>query len=814
MNDTGLTKSNIFHLVKLQYGESMLADVRRLERTSLKYGNYTNHLRFSLRCLHTNLLPKDLQLKCKVNTTRSREILHKAGKLLLQERIHMNHMKRDRLKREVECLRSNLKEKLKPDEFDAISIIHAHTLEKNMTTAKERHLKKFENLVNKQNARKEQDNQSELDKSRWIMNLSTKELTNDQTKLLSKGMNFSITPKEIPVKEIVSRVENTVKNLEKAESDNIRAKVSLTLQKAKAPIQNLSKAERLSLKQLREDESIVILPADKGRASVILNKEDYVAKCNQHIDNGPYKYLKKDPTECIKREARTKLQKLKEREIIDQSLYFKLKPTDSPAPRFYGLPKIHKPDIPIRPIVSYVGTPLYKLSKYIASILQHYTKSGNNHSKNSKEFSEYIRQQTVDEDEIMVSFDVTSLYTNVPIKDTLLILKDLLNNDQDLKSRTNIPPEDVLEITEFLLTKTWFKFNNNFLSQTDGVAMGGPTSSVIAEIYMQAHESTALTTAACPPKVWERHVDDVFLIIKERSLNDFFEHVNNLHEKITFTIEKEKDACLPFLDTLIKRNHDRSLSIVVYRKPTHTDQYLNFHSNHQMSAKESVVSALFTRADNIISNVEDLRRENERIISVLAANDYNKRTISKVKRNIKQRKELNNADKEVEESIGYINLPYINGTSEILRRIFRQHKIRCTFYSSDTLRNMLSHPKDPVEANKQNNIVYKIPCGDCNAVYIGESKRTLDQRSKEHARAVRNGDIEKNEIADHSWKYNHRFDWEKKTIIDREQNMVSRKIKETIHSINDRNHINSISYSLPDIWIPALTKRKNGNTNN
>ena len=170
--------------------------------------------------------------------------------------------------------------------------------------------------------------------------------------------------------------------------------------------------------------------------------------------------------------------------------------------------------------------------------------------------------------------------------------------------------------------------------------------------------------------------------------------MNNLHEKITFTIEKEKDACLPFLDTLIKRNHDRSLSIVVYRKPTHTDQYLNFHSNHQMSAKESVVSALFTRADNIISNVEDLRRENERIISVLAANDYNKRTISKVKRNIKQRKELNNADKEVEESIGYINLPFINGTSEILRQTFRQHKIRCTFYSSDTLQNMLSHPKD------------------------------------------------------------------------------------------------------------------------
>ena len=147
--------------------------------------------------------------------------------------------------------------------------------------------------------------------------------------------------------------------------------------------------------------------------------------------------------------------------------------------------------------------------------------------------------------------------------------------------------------------------------------MGGPASSVIAEIYMQAHESTALTTTSNPPKVWERFVDDVFLIIKKSSLEGFFNHVNGLHDQIKFTIEKETDNRLPFLDTLIKRNDDGSIYILVYRKPTHTDQYLNFHSNHQVSAKESVVSALFTRADNIISEPTDLRTENERIIKVL-----------------------------------------------------------------------------------------------------------------------------------------------------------------------------------------------------
>ena len=86
---------------------------------------------------------------------------------------------------------------------------------------------------------------------------------------------------------------------------------------------------------------------------------------------------------------------LLDRNIIDKELYWKLKPTDSPAPRFYGLPKIHKPEIHIRPIVSYTGTPLYKLSRYIASILSTYTKSGNGHSKNSKEFSEYIHNESV-----------------------------------------------------------------------------------------------------------------------------------------------------------------------------------------------------------------------------------------------------------------------------------------------------------------------------------------------------------------------------------------------------------------------------------
>ena len=203
---------------------------------------------------------------------------------------------------------------------------------------------------------------------------------------LEKGLNFSVTPKAIPTKDIVAKVETVLKNLPIGEADNIRAKTSLVLQKASPPEDNLSKKQRQALHSLKEDTEITILPADKGRATVILNKEDNIKKCIDHLDSGPYIKLQKDPTEGMKREARTKLAILRDNETIDQSLYVKLKSTDSQAPRFYGLPKIHKASIPVRPLVSYSGSPLFDVSKYIANILKPYTLLNKQHSKNSKNF--------------------------------------------------------------------------------------------------------------------------------------------------------------------------------------------------------------------------------------------------------------------------------------------------------------------------------------------------------------------------------------------------------------------------------------------
>ena len=181
--------------------------------------------------------------------------------------------------------------------------------------------------------------------------------------------------------------------LDREEVENIRAKTSLILQKAKHPKKNLPTEQKKALHSLREHNSIIILPADKGRSSVILNKQDYINKCQDHLNNSPYTKIQKDPTESVKKEARQKLSLLKDAGKIDQQLYFKLKPTDSQAPRFYGLPKIHKPAVPIRPIISYTNSLLYQLSRYIADILRPYTKLNQQHCKNSNNFSQFIRQQ-------------------------------------------------------------------------------------------------------------------------------------------------------------------------------------------------------------------------------------------------------------------------------------------------------------------------------------------------------------------------------------------------------------------------------------
>ena len=106
------------------------------------------------------------------------------------------------------------------------------------------------------------------------------------------------------------------------------------------------------------------------------------------------------------------------------------------------------------------------------------------------------------------------------------------------------------------------------------VAMGSPVSLIVANLYMEYFEQKALSTAP-PPRLWQRYVDDTFVIQKESDKQDFLQHINSVDPAIQYTVENNKeDGAIPFLDTIEKPEADENLSITVYRKPTHTDQYL------------------------------------------------------------------------------------------------------------------------------------------------------------------------------------------------------------------------------------------------
>ena len=130
--------------------------------------------------------------------------------------------------------------------------------------------------------------------------------------------------------------------------------------------------------------------------------------------------------------------------------------------------------------------------------------------------------------------------------------------------------------------------------------------------------------------------------------------------------------------------------------------------------------------------------------------------------------------------------------------------IRSTFYTENTLHKLLCKLKDRVATEDKNNIVYEIDCSNCDTAYFCESKRSLKSHSDENKRSVRNCDCDKNEIAKHCWEADHNFNWDQKKVIDMESRLISRKIKETIHSLKNPNHNYKFSYMLLEIWLPNL----------
>ena len=389
------------------------------------------------------------------------------------------------------------------------------------------------------------------------------------------------------------------------------------------PRSNISKAERLALKSLREDESIEILPADKGCATVILDKTEYVSKMEALVqDPKTYKAIKKDPTDKYQTQLVNILRKWNTAKSIPEWLYRKLYPTGAQPPRVYGLPKIHKASVPLRPIVSSICAVTYNVAKFLAKTLSPLVGKTEHFVKDSRDFVSKIKDLEVPPGQKLISYDVSALFTSIPTPDAVSVIKKYLENDETLDNRCPLKVDQLLVLLEFCLNTTYFVYNSNFYQQTHGAAMGSPVSPLVANIYMEDFEKRALATAPHPPTIWLRYVDDTFVKIHEDHIVEFTNHINNIDANITFTNEPEVEGALAFLDVQVYVNEDGSTKTKVYRKPTHTDQYLNGLSHHPLEHKRSVVRSLLNRADNIVSEDLDKKSEKDHIHTVLRQNDF------------------------------------------------------------------------------------------------------------------------------------------------------------------------------------------------
>ena len=316
-------------------------------------------------------------------------------------------------------------------------------------------------------------------------------------------------------------------------------------------------------------------------------------------------------------------------------------------------------------------------------------------------------------------------------------------------------------------------------------------------------------------------MDDTFVIHKEVNKQAFLQHINSVDHAIKFTVEDNKeDGSIPFLDTIVKPEADGTLAITVYRKPTHTDQYLQWDSHHHLSAKFSVIHTLSHRAKTVCSKPELLQQKKDHLRKALTKCKYPKWALEKVEKKLNRSSsevidEVNNQDTTAAQAAtngvktkGHIVIPYTQGLCESIKKICGRYGSQTHFKGGSTIKNLLASPKDKDPMVNQSGGIYWYQCGDlgCDDEYLGETSRTLGERYKEHLKAPL-------AIHHHSSQTGHPSSHNNVNLIGREGHNLARNIKESIYiRFNNPTLNNNIGkFNLPHIWDRVLLNTKSLN---
>ena len=811
---------SISDIIRGRYSQSTLKRIRKFEKLDFRLRKAELDLELLLRCRDNNGIPNFLNFRVSSHYLKASLTYRQCQLKLLQEEIR--HKKSDIrvLKKEFNSSHSSLQHEISFIDFAHVSSLFLRSNNRILASKSAIQQRKLSNLV--------KSSISIHDPNKVIFNFSKYELSDGEKGLLAKGLNFSLPPKYLDYADYLANFElfyRNIRNLDilpNEDLDFVKTRIKeVTLSTYRnynnnVP-QHLSKEEFLALQNLRKNKNIVIQKSDKGNSVVVVNKADYLNKTDNLL-NDTRKFEKINPKNdgilnfAINQEKRVDniFKKLVASKSISEETRRSLKPVGTRPGIMYGLCKVHKDIVencpPFRPILSAINTPTYKLAKFLVPILK--SLSSNEHTvKDSFAFAEEIVEQ--DSECFMGSLDVDSLFTNIPLEETIdICTNSLFENMEKVEGLSKIEFKELLSLAT---KESYFVFNGQLYKQVDGVALGSPVGPTLAKAFLFHFEKNWLRN--CPsdfkPPYYRRYVDDIFVLFTSpRHLEAFRNFLNGRHANLSFTIEREKQNTMSFLDIAIIREH-RTFTTSVNRKPTFSGVYTHFDSFLPSTYKFDNVYTLAYRCFRICSSWTKLHNELVWLKETFLENGYPEDFINKCfKKFLDNIHIVKETTLTVEKKSLVLVLPYLGSISlqtrtklrKSLKNILNCSKLQIMLKNKTRLGNNF-HFKDQIPKDLTSGVVYKFQCGLCNESYYGECIRHLNVRIGEHigiSPLTRKQVKPKNSaVADHLLLCNHWASYDDFSILTRDNSKFLLVLKESLLILRDKPSLNRNITSAP-----------------
>ena len=794
----GLSKLQLITI----YGPRVVHALNAIFTISRKLGRLENHLRFLHRCRDTGIIPNGLRINCGVQTLSAQALLRRTSFRLLNERLAVCHAEKRKFVSDSVPLLALIDDYLEDGHAITFNNRCRAIYNHEFRLTKQRQLKKYAALCQQQKRKQTFPEISKEVADRVVCNMSTRVLTEDEKEVIALGPKFAVVPEKVPVSNIIASLESSLSlGLVPVEvKEQIFGKVASLIKSERKVEPNLSKRQARALKSIKREvnnEHIVILPADKGSASVVLDRTDYNAKMEAALaDPKTYSKLDKSPLLGIRKKLVSILAPFRQRHLISKGLYRKLIPSAERCsdPYAHATVKLHKEDKPLRIIIGTCGSITYELAKFLSTnVIAKVVGNSDCHLEDTKHFIEQLPDSFPDG--FMASFDVTSLFTNVPTDEILTMLKDRLEARVESCAEFCLPVDTIMECVKLCLDSTYFSFNGRLYQQQFGCPMGSPLSPLLCSMFMEEFYTSYVTQMDTQPHIWKRYVDDVFIFwtLGEDSFKLFFEELNRGHPSIKFTYEVESNNVLSFLDVEVHRQDvvgDVSLS--VFRKKTHTGRYSNFYSNLSLSVKAGIIKTLVARAMRICAfNYEALNKELSRLRDDFVDNGY---PISFVNKQISQqmKKGINNHRQQEQDKSIKVFLPYVKGISESIASFLRSKNILTVFCASNKLSSSFYHKQPKGKIEDRCNVVYELSCKQHKVSYVGKTERQLKYRVREHQKCVKDKNVEGSALAEHTVQYSceDKIDWSGIKVLDSDRNWFKLAVKEALHIKSGSSQLN------------------------